>query len=205
MGGPAEGKLPRRREGTPYHGRRRRSGAKEGTVTGTLRVILADRTTSNRRRTKIALAIYRLGHWRHYDCRSRVVRWLSGVLYKLLDDVYVRTLMSGELPARCHLGARPSFPHGLNGVVIHPRATIGDDARIYHQVTIGVSVPGGEVPTIGDRVLIGAGAKVLGGLTVGDDARIGANAVVLTDVPPGATAVGVPAKVVASSTDHPAA
>lgn len=86
------------------------------------------------------------------------------------------------------------LPHP-NGVVIHEEAVIGDDCMIMQQVTVGM-IGEGEVPRIGDRVYVGAGAKIIGKLTVGDGARIGANAVVLDDVPVGATAVGIPARLV---------
>ena len=80
-----------------------------------------------------------------------------------------------------------------NGVVIHPNVRIGINCLIFQQVTLGHA--GSGVPTVGDHVDFGAGAKVLGAITIGDGAVIGANAVVLMDVPPGATAVGVPAKI----------
>lgn len=86
-----------------------------------------------------------------------------------------------------------------NGIVLHPDARIGPNCLILQQVTIGTG-PKPGVPHIGANVLIGAGAKVLGGVRVGDRARIGANAVVIDDVPDGATAVGIPAKIVREAT-----
>ncbi|MCB0878702.1 MAG: serine O-acetyltransferase, partial [Thermoleophilia bacterium] len=87
------------------------------------------------------------------------------------------------------------------GVVIGETATIGDDVLLYHGATLGGrdARPGQRHPTIGDRVMVGAGARVLGPVTIGHDARIGANAVVVKDVPAGATAVGV-----AATIQHPA-
>ena len=79
--------------------------------------------------------------------------------------------------------------------MIHPDATIGVNCLIHQQVTIGVSGNRG-VPRIGGHVDIGAGAKILGGVVIGDHAKIGANAVVTRDVPAGATAVGIPARIV---------
>lgn len=81
-----------------------------------------------------------------------------------------------------------------NGIIVHPRVVIGCNCLIFHQVTLGVRDRG--VPRIGDNVMIGAGAKVLGPVTVGDNAVIGANAVVLCDVPAGHAAVGIPARIV---------
>jgi serine O-acetyltransferase len=80
--------------------------------------------------------------------------------------------------------------------VIGETAEIGDDVYMYHQVTLGgtSSVRGKRHPTVGDNVIIGAGAKVLGAITVGENARVGANAVVVQDVPAGTTVVGIPAR-----------
>ncbi|MCS7010616.1 MAG: serine O-acetyltransferase, partial [Anaerolineales bacterium] len=93
--------------------------------------------------------------------------------------------------------------HGM-GVVIGETAEIGRDVTIYHGVTLGgVSLEKGKRhPTIGDRVVIGAGAKVLGAITVGDDSRIGANAVVVKSVPPNSVVVGVPGQIVQRSKPH---
>ena len=85
------------------------------------------------------------------------------------------------------------IPHP-NGIVIHPEAKVGPNCFILQQVTLAVSANG--APQLGGDVLVGSGAKVLGGVRIGDKARIGANAVVLQDVPAGATAVGVPARII---------
>jgi serine O-acetyltransferase len=109
-----------------------------------------------------------------------------------------------DIEPRATLGKGLMLPHP-NGVVIHEDAIIGDDCMIMQQVTIGM-IGDGEVPTIGDRVYIGAGAKIIGRVIIGDGARIGANAVVTTDVPPNCTAVGVPARIVEArraSSDRP--
>jgi serine O-acetyltransferase len=104
-------------------------------------------------------------------------------------------LSGAEIPLNSKLGGGLVIPHP-NGIVINPDATIGPNCLILQQVTIGYGGKTVGNPTIGGHVDIGAGAKVLGGITVGDHAKIGANAVVLCDVPPGATAVGVPAKII---------
>lgn len=85
------------------------------------------------------------------------------------------------------------IPHP-NGIVIHPDSEIGPNCFILQQVTLAVS--GNSAPRLGGNVLVGSGAKLLGGIWIGDNARIGANAVVLGDVPAGATAVGVPARII---------
>lgn len=99
-----------------------------------------------------------------------------------------------DIDPQATLGRNLMLPHP-NGVVIHGDAVIGDDCMIMQQVTIGM-IGEGQVPRIGNKVYIGAGAKIIGRLNVGDGARIGANAVVTTDVPPNATAVGIPARVI---------
>ena len=83
------------------------------------------------------------------------------------------------------------------GVVIGETAVVGDEVLMYHQVTLGGRARGQfkRHPTIGNRVLIGAGAKIIGNITVGDDCKIGANALVVKDVAPGTVVVGIPSKV----------
>jgi serine O-acetyltransferase len=106
------------------------------------------------------------------------------------------SLVTGaDIPLNCKLEGGLLLPHP-NGIVIHPDARIGPNCLIFHQVTIGDA--NGGVPTLEGHVDVGAGAKILGSLTVGRHAKIGANAVVLTDVPAGATAVGVPARIISS-------
>jgi serine O-acetyltransferase len=102
-----------------------------------------------------------------------------------------------DIPLNCKLGGGLLLPHP-NGIVIHPDAEIGPNCLLFQQVTIGANDHG--VPSIGGHVDIGAGAKVLGPVTIGHHARIGANAVVMHDVPSGATAVGVPARVIRNPT-----
>jgi serine O-acetyltransferase len=106
-----------------------------------------------------------------------------------------RFLTGIEIHPGAKLGRRLIIDHGL-GVVIGETAVIGDDVYIYHQVTLGGTSAerGKRHPTIGNDVIIGAGAKVLGNITVGDGARIGSNAVVVAAVPAGTTVVGIPAR-----------
>jgi serine O-acetyltransferase len=97
-----------------------------------------------------------------------------------------------DIPLNCSLGGGLLLPHP-SGVVIHPGARVGVNCIIFQQVTLGTLGESGA-PVVGGDVLLGAGAKVLGGVTIGDHAQVGANAVVLRDVPAGATAVGIPAR-----------
>lgn len=92
------------------------------------------------------------------------------------------------------------LPHP-NGVVVHPGAVVGPDCLLMQQTTLGVT--DGAPPRLGRGVYVGAGAKILGAVTIGDGAKIGANAVVLIDVPAGATAVGVPARIVSANAAGP--
>lgn len=122
--------------------------------------------------------------WRH---RLRTAgRWVS----------YVARFLTGiEIHPAARLGRRLIIDHGM-GVVIGETAEIGDDVYIYHQVTLGgTSIEAVKRhPTVGNNVIIGAGAKVLGAIEIGDGARIGANAVVIATVPAGTTVVGIPAR-----------
>lgn len=103
------------------------------------------------------------------------------------------TLVTGaDIPLNCKIGGGLLLPHP-NGIVIHPDAEVGPNCLLFQQVTIGEA--GGGVPTLEGHVDVGAGAKIIGRLRVGKHAKIGANAVVLLDVPSGATAVGIPAKI----------
>ncbi len=106
-----------------------------------------------------------------------------------------RFLTGIEIHPAARIGRRLVIDHGM-GVVIGETAEIGDDCYLYHQVTLGVArAQGGKRhPTVGNNVIIGAGAKVLGPITVGDNARVGSNAVVLEPVPPDTTVVGIPAR-----------
>lgn len=100
-----------------------------------------------------------------------------------------------EIHPGATIGRRLFIDHGM-GVVIGETAEIGDDVLIYHGVTLGglSTQPGKRHPTLGNNVVVGAGAQVLGPITIGDGARIGANAVVVHSVAPGETVVGIPAR-----------
>lgn len=99
-------------------------------------------------------------------------------------------------------GDRLYLPHPY-GIVIHAATVIGDRCTIYQHVTLGEDNSRPGAPTIGDDVVIGAGAAVLGSVRVGNGARVGANAVVIADVPDGAVAVGVPARTVGRAPTGP--
>lgn len=142
-----------------------------------------------------ALQVYRLGHWR-YRFRSRLVRYPLGALHLFLAKL--AEMLSGiTIGVSARIGRRLVIEHS-GAIVVHGNSVIGDDCIIRQGVTIGnrrMDRPL-EAPHIGNRVNIGAGAKILGAVRIGDDADIGANAVVLTDVPRGSLAVGVPARII---------
>jgi len=140
-----------------------------------------------------ALLIHRLSHW----LWQAKLRWFG----RLVSHVG-RFLTGIEIHPGATIGRRVFIDHGM-GVVIGETAEIGDDCTLYHGVTLGGTTwnKGKRHPTLGRGVVIGAGAKLLGPFTVGDGARIGSNAVVVKEVPPGATAVGIPARIILSEQD----
>jgi serine O-acetyltransferase len=111
---------------------------------------------------------------------SHIARWLTGI----------------EIHPGATIGRRFFIDHGM-GVVIGETAEIGDDCTLYHGVTLGGTSwnRGKRHPTLGKGVVVGAGAKILGPIVIGDGAQIGSNAVVVKPVPAGATAVGIPARI----------
>ena len=138
------------------------------------------------------VAVYRIGRWG--DTRKFAIqRWLCSRLYWILFRI-VETLTGIGFTKAVVIGPGLRIHH-FGNIFIHPGVQIGADCTLRQGVTIGNRVEGGPVPVIGNRVDFGAYAQVLGGVVVGDDAKIGAMSVVLSNVPPGATAVGVPAKV----------
>jgi len=135
-----------------------------------------------------ALVLHRWAHW----CWQRGLRWLGRFISQLS-----RWFTGIEIHPGATIGRRVFIDHGM-GIVIGETAEVGDESTIYQGVTLGgTSLAKGAKrhPTLGRGVIVGAGAKVLGGFTVGDGARVGSNAVVVKEVPPGATAVGNPARI----------
>ncbi len=137
---------------------------------------------------------YRFGRWR-YTISSRALRVPCSILYKLMK-IAVESLTGTELPCEAVVGRRLRIEHSFD-IVVSGDAVLGDDVVLRNGVTIGLRHEGKRgSPVIGNRVDIGAGAKILGSIHIGDDVSIGANAVVIRDVPAGCIAVGVPAKVI---------
>jgi serine O-acetyltransferase len=142
-----------------------------------------------------ALLVYRFGHAR-VVVKNRFLRLPWTVLYILFNKL-VEILCGISIGSTATIGRRLSIEHH-GGIVIHGAAVIGNDCMIRHGVTIGNAGRADPMgaPAIGNRVEIGAGAKIVGRITIGDDVIIGANAVVTHDVPSGAVVGGVPARVI---------
>lgn len=119
-----------------------------------------------------------------------VRRWIAVLRHRFWSAV-----SGAEVPLVCQIGGGLLLPHP-NGIVVHPDARIGPNCLIFQQVTLGTGGPLPGAPVLKGHVDVGAGAKILGGVTIGEHAKVGANAVVLCDVPAGATAVGIPARIV---------
>jgi serine O-acetyltransferase len=135
-----------------------------------------------------AIWVYRVAHilW----------KWKRRILSRMLSN-YAKFFSGIEIHPGAKIGRRLVIDHG-SGVVIGETAEIGDDVLMYHGVTLGGKTldPVKRHPTIGNRVILGAGAKLIGNITIGDDCRVGANAVVTKDMPAGSTAVGANARLV---------
>ncbi len=142
-----------------------------------------------------ALLFHRLSHWLWKKNFKLLGRFISSIS---------RFLTGIEIHPGATIGERFFIDHGM-GVVIGETARIGDDVTMYHGVTLGgTSLQRGiRHPQVGNNVIIGAGAQLLGPIAVGDNARIGSNAVVVKDVEPGATMVGIPARSVVEKPVEP--
>lgn len=144
-----------------------------------------------------AIMIHRAAHW----------LWAAGFLWLGRFVSHIGRMLTGiEIHPGAQIGRRVFIDHGF-GVVVGETAEIGDDCTIYQGVTLGgtrLYKGTKRHPTLGKGVVVGAGAQVLGGFTVGDGARIGSNAVVIKPVPPGATAVGNPARIIGHDEVPPA-
>ena len=130
----------------------------------------------------IAMKIYRIERW----CFLHSLKILAKFMYRLNF-----ILFNCSIPPTTVLEEGVKMPHST-GIIIHQWSVIGKNTTIYQHVTIGNA----NGPKIGENCVIGSGACVLGDIVIGNDCKIGANAVVLKDIPDGATAVGVPAKIV---------
>jgi serine O-acetyltransferase len=141
--------------------------------------------------------LYRLGNKIYYSNLPKLVKRILIVLLKIPQKL-LNISYGSEFPFPAKIGGGLKILH-LNGIIIHQNATIGNECTIYHQTTIGANESRKRwdlVATIGDRVYIGAGAKVIGNVTIGSDVTIGANSVIVKDVQNNCVVVGNPAKVI---------
>ena len=141
-----------------------------------------------------AIIIHRVSH----ALSNKGFKWLARILSN------VARLFTGiEIHPGAKIGRRFFIDHGM-GIVIGETAEIGDDCSLYHGVTLGGTSwsPGKRHPTLGNNVVVGAGAKILGPIMINDGARIGSNAVVVKEVPAGATVIGVPGREVVRRVDN---
>ena len=135
-----------------------------------------------------ALVSYRFAH--------RLYKWHIPLIPRIIS--YITRIITGiEIHPAAKIGRRFFIDHG-EGVVIGETSVIGDDVLIYQQVTLGGTGKehGKRHPTLGNNVIIGAGAKVLGNITIGDNVRVGAGSVVIDDVPENSTVVGIPGRII---------
>ncbi|MEL7522961.1 MAG: serine O-acetyltransferase [Cyanobacteria bacterium J06631_2] len=142
-----------------------------------------------------AVAVQRFGVWR-MTIEPKLLRAPLSILYRALFRK-IRNSYGIELPYSVQLGRRVVIEH-QGGIVIHGDCVIGDDSIIRQGVTLGnryLEQPF-DAPQLGEKVNVGAGAKIFGKIKIGDRAQIGANAVVLQEVPSEATAVGIPARII---------
>jgi len=141
-----------------------------------------------------AVWLHHINHWLWKRNFKLIARWGSQL---------ARGLTGIEIHPGATIGQRVFIDHGM-GVVIGETAEVGDDVTLYHGVTLGGTSlnKGKRHPTIGERVTIGAGAKVLGNIVIGADSRIGANAVVVKSVPENSVVVGVPGQIVKRTLPH---
>ncbi len=140
------------------------------------------------------MLVYRFGRWR-YTIKRKWIRMPFSFLYKVLY-LFIQIITGIELPCEAKVGRRFTIEH-FGDIIVSGDAAFGDDVIIRNGVTVGLRHTGVRgSPTIGNRVDIGTGAKLLGPIHIGDDVAIGANAVVLKDVPANSIAVGVPARII---------
>ena len=148
-----------------------------------------------------AMALYRYGRWVD-SLRPSPFRKILNKIYAVLS-VVAPTITGVVLDKATKVGRQLHIVHpGM--VLIHPEAVIGERVGLMHGVTLGTSPTHPGCPTIGNDVFIGAYATILGGIKIGDGAKIAANSLVICDVPSGATAIGVPAKVYPATPAKPA-
>ncbi|GAM11823.1 serine acetyltransferase [Geobacter sp. OR-1] len=135
-----------------------------------------------------AILVYRFFHWFH-------LHGVPAQPFRFIIERFTEITTGISIPAATQIGKGFRIHH-FGGIIFHSKVKIGENCTVYQGVTLGDKGGWGNPPTIGNNVLIGAGAKVLGDIIIGDNVAIGANAVVLTSIPSNSIAAGIPAKIV---------
>jgi serine O-acetyltransferase len=138
--------------------------------------------------------------YRIYKVANTLYRWKIPFLPRIIY-YFMRFAFTTSIPYTASIGRNTYFNNWGMGIVIHRRVVVGENCRIGHGVTIGGRSEHYEVPVIGNDVLVGVGATILGPVKVGDHATVGANALVIDNVPPNAVVVGVPARIIKYTND----
>lgn len=133
-----------------------------------------------------AIVVYRIFHWLHRK------GW-SGQPLRFFCERFIEITAGISIPASCRIGKGLRIHH-FGGIIFHPTVRLGENCTLYHGVTIGDRGGSGAAARIGNNVLIGAGAKIIGPVEIGDNCVVGANAVVTRNMPPGSTALGSPCR-----------
>lgn len=163
----------------------------------------------NRQNVFVSMMIHHIQHYnpeKYWKMRDVVISPSRGRLHKLLQifyllrikkmDAFNNASMGTDIGFGAHFDSPPHLQHGLNGIIVSHYASIGKNAWIAQQVTIGQAIDKNVAPVIGDNVIIGAGAKIIGDVHIGSNVTIGANAVVTHDIPDNCFCAGVPARVI---------
>lgn len=163
----------------------------------------------NRNNRLVAAVIHHMQHYNpdtYWKMRNVVISSEGGILRKIKQHFYLFRIKrmdafnNASMGTDIGFGARfetpPHLQHGLNGIIVSHYAHIGKDVWIAQQVTIGQAIDKNIAPIIGDNVIIGAGAKIIGDVKIGNNVTIGANAVVVNDMPDNCVCGGVPAQVI---------
>lgn len=163
----------------------------------------------NRKNRIVASVMHHMQHYNpdnYWKMRDIVIFSRGGVFHKVKQyfylfrikrmDAFNNASMGTDIGFGAHFETPPHLQHGLNGIIVSHYAHIGRDAWIAQQVTIGQAITENVAPTLGDNVIIGAGAKIIGNIRIGNNVTIGANAVVVNDMPDNCICGGIPARVI---------
>lgn len=138
------------------------------------------------------MAVYRFGRWK--NTLPQPARWIAHKVYRI-GFVGTNVLYGCHVPDGVEFGEDPHLVHAKD-VLMHPHVKLGDRVGMMHAVTLATTVDRPGAPVVGNDVFIGTGAVVVGPVKIGDGARIAPNSLVTNDVPAGATAIGVPARII---------